>query len=103
MMLYNKKCVTLQSRFKGEVLEWLKRHAWKACIPLKGIGGSNPPLSAYESCKFFLLTGLFVFMRVRTCRARPPVFVAKVCFFLTARLKNQCANNDLLHFSVTLH
>ena len=30
----------------GEMLEWLKRHAWKACIPLKGIGGSNPPLSA---------------------------------------------------------
>ena len=24
----------------------MKRHAWKACIPLKGIGGSNPPLSA---------------------------------------------------------
>ena len=32
---------------EGKVLEWLKRHAWKACIPLKGIGGSNPPLSAY--------------------------------------------------------
>ena len=31
---------------EGKVLEWLKRHAWKACIPLKGIGGSNPPLSA---------------------------------------------------------
>ena len=30
----------------GKMLEWLKRHAWKACIPLKGIGGSNPPLSA---------------------------------------------------------
>ena len=29
------------------MLEWLKRHAWKACIPLKGIGGSNPPLSAF--------------------------------------------------------
>ena len=26
----------------GEMLEWLKRHAWKACIPLKGIRGSNP-------------------------------------------------------------
>ncbi len=25
----------------GEMLEWLKRHAWKACIPLKGIRGSN--------------------------------------------------------------
>ena len=28
------------------MLEWLKRHAWKACIPLKGIPGSNPGLSA---------------------------------------------------------
>src|SRR5690554_5561962 len=29
-----------------EVSEWLKEHAWKACIPLKGIEGSNPFLSA---------------------------------------------------------
>ena len=36
---------------KGEMLEWLKRHAWKACIPLKGIGGSNPPLSATDDKK----------------------------------------------------
>ena len=26
--------------------EWLKAHAWKACILQKGIGGSNPSLSA---------------------------------------------------------
>ncbi len=25
----------------GVVLEWLKRHAWKACIPQKGIPSSN--------------------------------------------------------------
>ena len=31
---------------EGEMLEWLKRHAWKACIPQKGIRGSNPRLSA---------------------------------------------------------
>ena len=31
---------------QGEVLEWLKRHAWKACKPLKGFTGSNPVLSA---------------------------------------------------------
>ena len=31
---------------KGEVLEWLKRHAWKACIRQKRITGSNPVLSA---------------------------------------------------------
>ena len=24
---------------KGEMLEWLKRHAWKACKPLKGFRG----------------------------------------------------------------
>ena len=30
----------------GVMLEWLKRHAWKACIRQKRIGGSNPPPSA---------------------------------------------------------
>ncbi len=30
----------------GEMLEWLKRHAWKVCIPPKGIQGSNPCFSA---------------------------------------------------------
>gem|GEM_PF-2636375 len=34
---------------EGEMLEWLKRHAWKACIRQKRIGGSNPPLSAEVS------------------------------------------------------
>ena len=33
----------------GEVQEWLNWHAWKACVPQKGTGGSNPPLSARES------------------------------------------------------
>ena len=31
---------------EGEMLEWLKRHAWKACIRQKRIRGSNPSLSA---------------------------------------------------------
>ena len=30
----------------GEMLEWLKRHAWKACKRRNRFGGSNPPLSA---------------------------------------------------------
>ena len=38
-----KSCLAKQ----GKVLEWLKRNAWKACIPLKGIGRSNPPPSAF--------------------------------------------------------
>ena len=30
----------------GKMLEWLKRHAWKACSRLKRLTGSNPVLSA---------------------------------------------------------
>ncbi len=30
----------------GEVLEWLKRHAWKVCKRQKRFAGSNPALSA---------------------------------------------------------
>ena len=30
----------------GEMAEWLKAPAWKACILYKGIKGSNPFLSA---------------------------------------------------------
>ena len=33
------------------MLEWLKRHAWKACKLQKGFGGSNPPLSAKDFYK----------------------------------------------------
>ena len=31
---------------KGQMAEWLKAHAWKACVPQKGTEGSNPSLSA---------------------------------------------------------
>ena len=35
----------------GEVSEWSKEHAWKVCILLKGIEGSNPSLSAKFNMK----------------------------------------------------
>ena len=34
------------SQSQGKVLEWLKRHAWKACNRQKRFAGSNPVLSA---------------------------------------------------------
>ena len=41
--------LTLQpSNKKGEMSEWSKEHAWKVCIPQKGIQGSNPCLSANQ-------------------------------------------------------
>ena len=33
------------------MLEWLKRHAWKACIRQKRISGSNPDLSAKQKTR----------------------------------------------------
>ena len=47
---------------QGEMLEWLKRHAWKACKPLKGFAGSNPAFSARGCVKippfFFMLANI---------------------------------------------
>ena len=45
----DKKVILLHLLLKteaGKMLEWLKRHAWKACKLQKGFRGSNPRLSA---------------------------------------------------------
>ena len=55
-----------RSFYKGKVLEWLKRHAWKACNRLKRFGGSNPPLSA-EKGRFL------TFPFLRFTKSLPPV------------------------------
>ena len=52
--LYFEKCLALLWNLRimspvpkhGEMSEWLKEHAWKACIRSSRIGGSNPPLTA---------------------------------------------------------
>ena len=38
----------------GEVLEWLNRHAWKACRGVSSLMGSNPILSATLARCLFL-------------------------------------------------
>ena len=43
------------------MLEWLKRHAWKACKRQKRFGGSNPPLSAGISNNMKRLIFIFSF------------------------------------------
>ena len=43
------------------MLEWLKRHAWKACIPQKGIPSSNLGHSAKKkSRKQYCLRDFFI-------------------------------------------
>lgn len=46
MWVIRRISIILQPNCKGEMLEWLKRHAWKACILQKGIPSSNLGLSA---------------------------------------------------------
>ena len=55
-----------------EVAEWSKAHAWKVCIPQKGIEGSNPFLSAFlqslavKKRFFFFMSGVvFVGMKMQ--------------------------------------
>ena len=47
--LYTFFCTFAAALRKGEVLEWLKRHAWKACNRQNRFAGSNPVLSAQNS------------------------------------------------------
>lgn len=51
------------------MLEWLKRHAWKACVRQKRTGGSNPPLSASQK-----------YVRMKTIIARFAIAFLSVFF-----------------------
>ena len=56
---------------QGEMLEWLKRHAWKACILQKGIRGSNPRLSApvtNRKLQIDMVCGFFYYSEVSDLR-----------------------------------
>lgn len=55
ILIFERKALTLQRKIKGVMLEWLKRHAWKACVRQKRTAGSNPACSAKEAPKFQLV------------------------------------------------
>ena len=58
----SQKCITFAAAIRqGEVLEWLKRHAWKACNRQKRFAGSNPVLSAKMQQSPLNLSGLYLF------------------------------------------
>ena len=46
-----KKIITFAVEIKGAMLEWLKRHAWKACIRQKRIPSSNLGRSANNALR----------------------------------------------------
>ena len=65
--------------------EWSKEHAWKVCIPLKGIEGSNPSLSAnnpVKTIKILKIKSLQDFVLVQNLHFMHQ-FATKKCVFLT--------------------
>jgi hypothetical protein len=40
--------IVISSAAPGEVSEWLKEHAWKACVPKRYRGFESPPLRQLE-------------------------------------------------------
>ena len=47
---FSQFALSLQTQKRGVMLEWLKRHAWKACIRQKRIASSNLAHSAKTVC-----------------------------------------------------
>lgn len=79
-----------RERHFGEMLEWLKRHAWKACIPQKGIRGSNPRLSAEIRYKFrHSKKILFLFLNAFFMPVCFSVFCSIAMLFLL-RISTEC-------------
>ena len=54
------------------MLEWLKRHAWKACKPLKGFPSSNLGLSAERIAAQRIALGCFCVRRTGSLLTSPP-------------------------------
>ena len=46
---FSQFALSLQTQKRGVMLEWLKRHAWKACIRQKRIASSNLAHSAQQN------------------------------------------------------
>ena len=73
-----KKKVYFCKRF-GEMLEWLKRHAWKVCKRQKRFQGSNPCLSAKQTlqdAEIRLLQGFLFAANLRS----GSIYCLKICF-----------------------
>ena len=58
--------------FTGQVDEWFKSHAWKACLGYYPNAGSNPALSATEHSETRTATGFAGFLLPGECSPTKP-------------------------------
>ena len=69
------------------MLEWLKRHAWKACIRQKRIPGSNPGLSASIFRNPLIFSGFFFFLEIEVpCISTASTKFGSIPFFSSSKL-----------------
>ena len=70
---------------QGEVLEWLKRHAWKACNRQNRFAGSNPVLSAVNADNQQLTN--FTHVNTHTFRGLRAYFFSQYLYYPLSRDK----------------
>ena len=83
----------LNNRF-GEVLEWLKRHAWKACSRQNWLAGSNPVLSAGSGNSVLLPTQLMKRLTILIA------FFGLLCFAQTIQAQNDSPKDSMAQVAV---
>ena len=59
----------------GDLSEWLKEHAWKVCIPQKGIEGSNPSVSAFLFSLFILPSDYLHYRHIINLTFQPGYYI----------------------------
>ena len=81
----------------GEMSEWLKEHAWKACMR-KRIEGSNPSLSA----SFSSFRDLLAFARASLAATENRLVCVRICFGDVAQLGERLVRNEEVSGSIPL-
>ena len=77
--------------------EWLKEHAWKACMR-KRIEGSNPSLSA----SFSSFRDLLAFARASLAATENRLVCVRICFGDVAQLGERLVRNEEVSGSIPL-
>ena len=97
------ECTDFINRF-GEVLEWLKRHAWKACSRQNWLAGSNPVLSAgiTGSRRHKANPVLSAFLRIQLMKRLTILiaFFGLLCFAQTIQAQDDSLNDSVAQVAV---
>ena len=79
----------------GEMAEWLKAHAWKACVP-QGTVGSNPTLSAilrFSLVQRSLQSPVLAYMKCALIATEGAAMIRGTCLYATPQVIRKLIGN----------